>query len=62
VAGAVLMAATHDAEVLARAAERLGVPVRTDPGPDSCEQRYQRATRRFGRVEVEVFMSIREGS
>jgi hypothetical protein len=58
VAGAVLMAAAPDRAVLARVAERLGVPVRTDPESDSCGNRYQRAARRFGRVEIEVLMSL----
>jgi len=56
VAGALLSAATQDPAVLARTANRLGVPVHTDTVSDSLGHRYHRATRQFGRVEIEIFM------
>jgi hypothetical protein len=58
VAGVALRAAAADAAVLARAADRLGVPVLTDEAPDGLGNRYQRATRRFGRVAVEVIRRV----
>jgi hypothetical protein len=58
-AGVSLLAAAADAGVLARAAERLGVPVLTDERPDTFGNRYQRAARRFGRVEIEVIRAVR---
>ncbi len=44
-----------DAEVLARAAATLGVAAVDDPAPDSHGNRYRRAVRDFGRVQVEAF-------
>jgi hypothetical protein len=43
---------------LIQAAELLGVEVLEDPAPDTRGNRYQRATRRFGRVEVEAFTAV----
>ena len=57
-AGVRLLMPCPDAEQLARAAERLGVPVRTDTEPNSQGDRYARALRRFGRVEVEVYRGV----
>jgi hypothetical protein len=43
---------------LARAAELLGVGVVEDPARDGRGNRYRRATRRFGRVEVEAYTAV----
>jgi hypothetical protein len=58
VAGVSLLAGTTDSVELVRVADRLGVPVLTDERPDTQGNRYQRAARRFGRVEVEVIRSV----
>ena len=47
-----------NARELTRAAEALDVAVVDDPAPDGCGNRYRRAIRRFGRVEVEAFTSL----
>jgi hypothetical protein len=59
-AEACLLTAANDPEALARAAERLGVPVVTDPGPVGGGNRYQRATRSFGRVEVQIIRRVED--
>jgi hypothetical protein len=56
--GTWLLGSTGDAGLLARVAERLGVPVLTDDDPDGAGNRYQRATRRFGRVAIEVIRRV----
>ena len=60
VAGAWLLASAVDEDSLARAAERLGVPVGADARPGSRGCRYRRACRRFGRVKVEVALLLSE--
>ena len=60
VAGAGCWRPCGDEGALARAAERLGVPVRTDPGQDSYGSRFRRAWRRFGRVKVEIALQLTE--
>jgi hypothetical protein len=54
-AGVILLVWCDDHDVLARAAARLEVPVITDPDPDSSGNRYQRATRRFGRIHLQAY-------
>jgi hypothetical protein len=51
-----LLATTSDPAVLARVADRLGVPTHTDTQPDPSGTGLQRAERRFGRVLVEVML------
>lgn len=48
----------YESADLDRAAELLGVEVVEDPAPDTRGNRYRRATRRFGRVEVEAFTAL----
>jgi hypothetical protein len=43
---------------LARAAELLGVDVIEDSTPDTQGNRYRRATRRFGRVEIQAYTAL----
>jgi hypothetical protein len=47
-----------DPDLLDRAAAVLGAPVVDDAAPDTCGHRYQRATRRFGRVRLEVYRAL----
>jgi hypothetical protein len=47
-------------EQLVELAELLGSPVVADPGPDSEVRRYQRATRDFGRVQIEAYIELAE--
>jgi hypothetical protein len=57
-AGVDLAAYCLDPVRLARAAAALGVPVVDDPAPDVRGRRYQRASRRFGRVRLEVYRAL----
>jgi hypothetical protein len=61
-AGVTLLVYCDDHDLLARAAARLGVPVILDPGPDSSGNRYQRATRRVGRVHLQAYTAAGEGA
>jgi len=47
-----------DPDLLARAAIVLGAPVVDDAAPDTRGCRYQRASRRFGRVQLEVYRAL----
>ena len=53
-----LAAYCHCPDVLIRAAAALAAPVVDDPAPDSRGCRYQRASRRFGRVRLEVYRAF----
>ena len=57
-AGVELVAYCLDANLLARAAAVLGAPVVDDAAPDARGCRYQRATRRFGRVRLVVYRAL----
>jgi hypothetical protein len=60
VAGIDLLVPCHGGDVLARAAARLGVPVTTDPAPDSQGNRYRRAGRAFGRVHIDAYTPVED--
>jgi hypothetical protein len=47
-----------DPALLDRAAATLDAPVVDDPAPDTGGRRYQRATRSFGRVRLEVYRAL----
>jgi hypothetical protein len=55
VAGVRLLAYCDSADVLVRVAELLGEPVVADAEPNRYGTRYQRALRRFGRVELDAY-------
>jgi hypothetical protein len=56
--GVVLSAYCLTPALLTRAAGALDSPVVNDSGPDSTGNHYQRATREFGRVRIEVFRRL----
>jgi hypothetical protein len=60
VAGLGLLVHCVTAEQLVELAELLDSPVVADPGPDSDARRYQRATRDFGRVQIEAYTDLAE--
>ena len=59
-AGVRLLAYCPDGASLARAAARLGAPLRDDEAPNTSGNRYTRAVRLFGRVKFEAYTEIAE--
>jgi hypothetical protein len=60
VVGVGLLVYCATAEHLVEMAELLGSPVVADAGPDCKGWHYQRATRDFGRVQIEAYTELAE--